>query len=399
MPIVNRYRTQGIPKNRYAVDPAQSAIKALAPVIQEQYNNAFAVNSYPVLVFQRLASGRICSCSQTLNENPTVPAVQLYDEAGNASEATIKTLTTGFQYEIKRYASRDKQTVGNQVLEPADINPNERPFHNGTALDDEFAGRIDTDDFHIIDSPLTMGANVCGICFATGIVGGFALFGGNRIILDATAQPTLSKAFIDRKEHPFKLSFEEDDGSVEFLVTIPIGIYSILNIRVFDNTKEISAPIQIWDATNSIWVAVNASNLLTYATGLPIRLQVLGTTSTPFTHLEIAYLSTGTPLYADYPRLNNTGDLTAVDAIDPVSLNISPLLNGLRAYDCVYDVIQNRLWRVTSVTDFFDRNRNPHGWDCQARYIQPYENMAQLVSKQMTDNLYVNLPRRLSLNI
>lgn len=392
-----QHRQQPKPKNRASVSIAQSAINTMAPQIQEQYANALAVNGYPSLIWTRKQHGRICSCSQHIVKGFT-DTVGTFDTDGNASSETIASLTSGFEYRIKRYG--EKVNAGNPVPPTTTITEankfDENKIKTGNELEDDWSVEIEPEEGTVILPNTNLGANPCGVCFNNGVVGGYNLFGGQRLVFDATVEDSkrvLSGYVIDKTERPWKFVATTNTPTAEFTCLLPALIVSGLQLRVFNNLDVVVVESEIW--TGSAWVSLTSANLISYATGLSSKVRVKGNIDTKFTHLEITYLVSSTPVYVEYPKITNTADLTAVDAIDSISLNIGPQVSDIAGFDLIYDLVFKKLWRITSTSELVDRNLNPHGWDVNARYVQTYENINSLVSIELVTNSSIYLPRRL----
>jgi len=379
------------PRNRRTVTVAQNAIKRVAPMAQEQYDNAIQVNGYECLIYQRLENGRKCSCSKAAKVLPTV-----LDEEGNATQEHINSLLTGQAFGIDEYGSQpNNKTTGNSYTSPA---PNEDDFpileekstNRNITPDDVNAVELEqfNDDDFILEQDAAMGSmGRCGVCFSSSYVGGYNLFNGIRLVYDTTyfdsnqkGTSKTYKATINKSQAPNTFEINDIDGYVEFDIVIPKNVIDVHFIRVFNNFDVIpQALIQIKNSSMSDFIDLNTSNVFSFATGLPcsIRISKLAV----FTHVELQFAATYEDTKIEYPRITKTGDVSVIEGIDSVTLVASPKVTDLKPWDIIADGVFGKLWRVTNANLFNDNHLNNHGWDIQARLVQSYEVQSYLFVK------------------
>ena len=368
MSIAQHFNTQVQAKNTHSVDNAKKQLAAITPIAQQQYENALKVNGVDAIIYARLHSGRVCTCSQgkQITESP------VFDDAGNASQLHIQAMLTGTEVKIKRYGSRESNGV-DVTAQNIDV----PIFHNNPTNDLD-----DPVDQNVIDGeldlefPLGAGhAGLCGVCFGTGFVGGYAPLNHNRQVVDSTS-PNLVLSGVSRCPDEFPTRFEwlDPKGFIETNLLIPFNS-SVVRISLYNNTDEISAAnyiLKVWDGAD--WVV---SDLTTYNTGIMCKVRIYSVALTKITHMEVQ-TSLGIHTYIEYPRLSKTGDLSVLDAVDGVSINVGPTVSSVQTFDIIADVTYGKLWLVTSSNWFNDANLNIHGWDIQARLVQSYEAMSNL---------------------
>jgi hypothetical protein len=101
-----------------------------------------------------------------------------------------------------------------------------------------------------------------------------------------------------------------------------------------------------------------------------------------FTHLSMQIMLSAMPTYIDYPHLSKTSDPTVLDAIDAVQLNVAPEVPIVKPFDLLFDRVFNKLWRVTTVDVMTDRILNQHGTSCNARVVQEFESLWQIIPRK-----------------
>lgn len=379
-------------KNTKAVAIAQRRLEQVAPVAQERYNNALAVNGYSAIIYNRLDTGIRCSCTQVVSVDPTNTA--LLDENGNASQEHIHNLLS-HSFSISDYGITDSNTAAQKVLTSEGLvqsnlrtyevdtgNPSLRPEHyRSDLLDNPLASDvgidIDVDDFEL--NPGMSTASKCTTCYGTGFVSGFSVNNGLRIIL--SPQTTDVDAFgysVNQNAAPHSWQNQSDPASyVDFGVVIPRNVLSVDRIRVWNNGDDVTTQAVLeLGATSSSLQPLTSSSLLTNAIGTRILIRVSAVDT--FTSVELQFNLSQIDTNLDYPKLSKTGDLSVLDATSSVNLVVGPTVYRVAPWDVIYDNVNNKFWRVTNATNFQDKHRVIHGWDIDARLVQAYEIYNQL---------------------
>jgi hypothetical protein len=369
------------PRNTRIVDSAIDGIAATIPLAQEQVTNALEVNGIEAMIYNRLNNGRMCSCSlgtKTKNASPL-------DEEGNASPEHIHSLLQGqeFSVSINRYGARntDKPSAPNEVVgKPPTLDMREQERFS----DDDAEANELVDDLTPFQTENVLGGvsgSVCAVCYGSGFIGGFNLVNGARIVVDADyPDATYVKASSNHAAFPHEVDLV--NGEFQFSLTHPASALSLDSCMVFHGFEPAeNLTLLVMHPINSgTWVEFDPANYQTYADGKRRQFKVAGTGV--FTHVVFQFNLIQTPVFIEYPKLSLTGDLTNLEGIDSVSLNVSPVVTDLDVWDIVFDSTYNKLWRITNVNPFKDRNRRNLGWDCNARLVQAYEPFANLPRRE-----------------
>lgn len=390
-------------RNTKAVPVAQKRIDQVADLAQEQYNNALSVNGYDALVYNRMTAGRICTCSKVFKHTTG----QILDENGNATEAHIQALLTGSDFAIEDYATttnpiaNSSKTALKQIrtITPEGSVAIKKPYKESIELEDPFATDVlpvETLDDAFSEVNLgAVSANKCGVCYGSGFAGGYSLHNGNRFVFDSTFPAMQCYGYaIMQEQAPNLFEQADEQGQVRFAVTLPIGALSVDRLQVWNNTTLIKdATLQIGSTLTNL-ITLDKASVMTFTNGLPCVIVVSGVEK--FSHLELQFNMSSIHTYIEYPRLTKTGDLTVLDAIDGVTLIVSPLVLNVQAWDIVVDNVFKKAWRIQSSNWFNDRKMNIQGWDCQARLVQDYEAFKNLAGRFDNGTRYVttNLPRK-----
>lgn len=379
MPVRTPSNRRLHPQNTKVVDKAIDRIKTIAPIQQEKYWNAFKVNGYTCLVYNKLRAGRKCSCSTVIKSDP------MLDEDGNASKADIhKALTGGLAFGVSEYAETSQRIGESTVIRELDTQAKPR-LDVTTDLASPQQGTVEPDEFSMDFVEMDISAlsnNRCGICYGSGYVGGYNLCFGNRFVFDTTYEAKNQFGFsIAQQNVPYSfVNAGSEESYVDFTVTLPAALVGIDRLSVWNNTQLVtSARIQAGLNVASLQ-EVEEKDLQVFCTGTPIIIRVSNVSE--FTHLEIQINSSEEDTYLEYPRLTETGDLSVLDATQSVQINVSPKILDIRPWDIIVDTTLKRIWRVTDANYFHDRNYNIHGWDVSARVVQVYERFSILPTRE-----------------
>ncbi len=396
------------PQNSRVAKVAADVVNNVAAVQQEKYDNAFIVNGFPCLVYSRLRQGLRCTCGGGHVEFK--PATNItFDENGNATEDTLNSLlfdekvegNSNSLFSVDDYSSEPSTSTedGGYSINltphidsvPEDNETNEYA-PDSSFIDPELLGDDDTiDEGSSIVNNIVGVTNVnCGICYGSGFVGGYSVLLGNRLVFDTQYKQLATDGYyVDKQTTPntFRKGGENLDAHVDFIIPLPKFIEGIDALRVWDNSRQVFNVEILAGATVGSLVAVNENNLSVFCTGAPVYVRVKGPIS--FTHIEIQINLSKDVTYLEYPRFTKTGDPNVLDAVGDVNIVISPKVLHVDVNDMIVDLINQRIWRITSITDFKDRNVNIHGWEVNARLVQKYEKFSILphrVNKQNQKN-------------
>ena len=396
------------PQNSRVAKLAADVLNNVAAVQQEKYHNAFIVNGFPCLVYSSLRQGLRCTCGGGHVEFNPVTNIT-FDDNGNATEETLNNLlfdektegNSGSLFSIDEYSTEPSTSTENggytinltpNVSDtPEDISSNEYSPES-SFIDPELLGDDDEIDqgSHIVNNIVGVTNVSCGICYGSGFVSGYSLLLGNRLVFDAQHKQLATNGYaIDSKTKPFtfRKGGENLDASVDFIISLPKFIEGIDALRVWENTRQVFNVEILAGATVNNLVTVTENNLAIFCTGAPVYVRVKGPIS--FTHIEIQINLSKDVTYLEYPRFTKTGDTNVLDAVGDVNIVLSPKVLNVDVNDMVVDLINQRIWRITSITDFKDRNINIQGSIVNARLVQRYEKFSILphrVNKQNQKN-------------
>lgn len=390
------------PRNNRAAAVAKTRLAAITPLAQQEMMNSLGVNGFPSLVYKKLTpgSGHVCSCSKTVSTDPTAP---VFDDAGNATQAHISSLLEGSQFGIMDYARQP--TKANQV---GPLNGPETTLNDPTKLlrspdltstdpSDPLATTITEEPaegmFEVNPGAYENGA--CSVCYGTGVVGGFQLYGGYRIVIENSFPGIqLTNVTLDQTEAPHQLMFYAADAAIYFDLTLPFGASAQ---RIGCYLGRDPAPVWVQINTANGWQPFDITTASQYMDGLPHSFRAYSgvTQEVRITHIEIQLYQIGM-IPVEFPHLSRTGDLSILDPVQDVQLYIPPTIPFLYPGDIVADAVYGKLWRLKTVQYNKDSLKRNMAFECDARFIQPYEYLSDLWVPSELSTAQVTLEPRLS---
>lgn len=360
-------------KNTKAVPVAIDRIKTVAPIVQERYHNAFEVNGFPCVVYNKMYAGLKCSCTLGREESPVLP---LLDDNGNAAPDHIQSILMGSDFGIEDYGIRPNQEKEGKPFVIDSNNTKKKTFQPDHQLDNPLSTDVEA---NLNSTFLELEADrastgKCGICFGTGFVGGFNVHNGMRLVVSSVSEHTAFGYTVDQMVTPHSFSQDDPSGYVDFLVTLPFGATRLDALNIWNNQTNLTEVNAFIGLSTTGLVPLDKTSLLAHCTGTPVVIRVSGCVQ--FTHVEIQFNLTNETTYLEYPHFTKTGDLNVLDAVSNVQILVSPKVYQVQPWDIIVDLHDRsapRYWRVMDNTDFKDRNANVHGWEVNARLVQAYE--------------------------
>ncbi len=389
------------PRNNRAAEVAKTRLTAITPLAQKEIMNSLGVNAFPSLIYKKLnpGAGRVCTCSKALDVSPAAP---LFDEQGNASQEHIQSLLQGKEFSIQDYG---REPLTGDVIGPNGSpvktlqDPNQlirNPGIETSDPSDPLATEItNSDDFVAEVNPGAYENGSCSICYGTGVVGGFQVYGGQRIIIDSTFNNLeFFHANVDQSEAPNIISFFAPDSYVGFNLTLPYGAV-VQSVRAWKGRTPVAVWVQIY--VNGSWLPFDQTVAAQYMDGLPHQMRLISPSSEEvrLSHMEIQLYQVDL-VPVEFPHLSRTGDLSVLDPIQDVSLYIPPVVPYLYPGDLVADSVYGKLWRLKTVQYNKDSQMRNMAYDCEARLVQDYEYINDLLIPQGITTAQVTLEPRLS---
>ena len=323
-----------VPKNEKAIRPATETIKSLA-TLQQRYNqNAILPDGRLSLLYIPKINGLPCTCCSVFDP---------LDDSGNLTSESIEDILENAKkdYSLAPYASE------------------------GFTIDYDFMPVVadgeeaeESVDYKLTGVPSTS----CNVCFGTQFIGGYNLYGGARIVLDARA---FVRTGMLLDSSPIQVDCKLGD-TLTTKIVVPKGATRVDFVGAYSNSDLLDVEVRL-DG-----VEVGASNLLTFCTGLEQTIEILFTKPAKFTHfvLQYGYID----LYIDYSKYVNTTQNDRFAQLGDFTLAVPPLTgtSNLKG-SIVVDGVEGLTYRISEMSRSSNRFGNPLITECNARAVQPYE--------------------------
>lgn len=396
MGFTHRSNNRILPANSRAVNVARQTIRDLTPVQQRSYHNAFMVQGYEAVVYSRLWQGQPCSC-----QSRRQTAASILGEDGKLPPGTIdQIMSGGLEFQVNRYGasslpssdrngsnsgikglSRDDQFFGDLTSE------NQTPFPisgNARHLDDPYIDSTEPDgvngpnqDLEFDDiapdfdgEVLDLTGSRCTCCYGTGFIGGYSILGGTRKVIAPNSPEAISiEGSVELNVFPNAWRATR----IEIHVVLPVGYTGLDAFRVWNNIDRV--------VTGSVTIdslPFSSQLLAAKCDGRPHIIVLEFDAATYVTHLEVQIVQTRESALIEFPKINKGSNIALQDLTGDVDLSASPLIPHLAVQDVIVESTFGKPFLIKSADLWNDKDRNVHGWDCQARVIQPNELLAFL---------------------
>ena len=412
MPFYTKSNNRTLPSNSRAVDVSREALRDLMPVQQRKYDNAFKVQGYESLVYNRLTQGLPCSCQADQKI-----FTSLLDEEGKMPLGTMNNLLTGgMEFKVQPYGARSSGRA--DLRGPRNIPP--------LARDDQFYGELidenvlmgenvgtETDPY--IDrtplgssgergdngpvQPLTLDDNVemfdtnildmsntkCTVCFGTGFVGGYSVLHGWRQVLTChSPERDAITGTIEGNRSPNAFFAT----SVAFKTILPKGFLYLDAFKVWNNDNRAfpsSTTIDSLPYSDKLLGALSDGRVHT----IVVNFDVL----TYFTHLEIQIGLSKETAMLEFPKLTSGTNVEVRDLTEDVQIIGSPMIPKLSTYDVLVESSFGKAFIVGTSTKWNGKDRDVLGWEVSARVIQPSELLHNLPRRRQLQQRSVSMVR------
>jgi len=307
-------REPRLPKNTRGTDYARRTIKALANSANQQYRNAIEVDGIYGHLYNRLTHGEKCTCQTTSR--------QILDSDGNMDQRMMDALLDDIQ--MSDYNGEELEIItidGNKEL-PPDAPP------QGT----------------------TFGAGGCAVCFNTGIVGGYQIYGGRRYVFAPQMDDMqLKKVTINYEDSPN--TWRVQSGSK---ITIK---------------KKIPRAYDIAQTAVAMCNKIVGNFTLTEKDG-SYEFEFLEDSA--ITHIVIQVGSKSSLIPLNFDRVSVSFDAFDADKFNDVNVAIPPNIH-LTNRSIFIDPVRSMWWRLLDINHQNDSFGTEYGYTANASVVRPYE--------------------------
>lgn len=338
--------SKGMPKIRrvharnYIRDEADKRLKEVTEPYRQQGLNALGVDSYEVLLFLKKMSPSVCTCRE----------IQTETDLGDLPVANITKSGISETQEITidwRKPLFGETADGHHEDEADDLSQYD-------FADDEPAASAN----QILESS----AN-CGICYRTGFVPGFELYGKHRVVLTTKDLVNVSSYTIDRSvgPHPFERLHRE--GFVEFELQVP-RYFKAAGYSVRNNLEILS------DETVYAGDQPLTKGLLQQYAG---KVLVVRVRAELFTHLVFVFDLGTEPVRANIAQMSKTTDWTMFNTIGNLNIILPMTIPEVTTGSIIIVPKTGLAVTVTDAQYLRTADKSNLDWSVNTRVLQPQE--------------------------
>lgn len=348
MAVVIQSNNRVLPANQRAADVASLAVENIAPIQAQKIQAAFRVQGIEACLYNRLYSGQICTCHAAGK-----PLNSRLNKDGKASIDTINGIMLGSQFGFQDFGIIEDQSESYTAQQQGILSEGTELVPKDTVTLDDLVG--DFDAFAI--------ECACPVCFGTGFVGGYTLFGGYRkvhVVQDFNL-PAIAEIAYDAAPWSVKTY------SASIKTLIPKGIVGIDAFRCMNGTN--LADYQLFIDGKKL----TYNEVIRCADGRNHEITLLGNKDSEFTHLEIQFNMSNESVYFEVPKLTKGSDLNNLVDLQNFQLLMSPLVPHVNRIDIITESMWGYALMVQQTSLLNTRERQMLGWECDVRVIQPEE--------------------------
>ena len=252
----------------------------------EEQRNAISVHGTYVRYFNKLVTGKVCTCHLQDMNHP----------ASHDAHVTIE--------------SEFREPVGNTL--DAGV---EDLFEDDTSILSEDASGGVGDD-------LWGNTNDCACCFRTGITGGYSEIHHSRQVFDSAMAVEIDGFHIDTSTRPYSLINDGAGGCVGFRVTVPASFEEV-EFGVMNNRELLHEELFFMDTATQRYAPLTRAELERHAGD---EMLVYVREAKRFSHVVLNFSLPSTPLVADFPQDQRNLDYSRFENAQPQTMVISDLL-------------------------------------------------------------------------
>lgn len=379
MPVVQRSNNRILPNNSRQVDVAKKTLREVIDVQQQRTMNAFRVQGFDCLLYNKLRNGIKCTCQtsrKSVNSrlgkdgkadigfihelvtgsdfgaeayNPQVPSLQELNSITNFEDISSPN-SVGSNPFVGTF--NVKTDGGDYIREDIDLGIGDNGPNNTVDLDD-LVGDFDSFSFGFADV-------ACAVCFGTGYVGGYAPYNGWRYVVDVNNAKLMDTAEIDLTKRPWSTS-----GNFTFTLTLPRGVVGLDIVAL-----RLNSDLVAYEGTIDN-MPLNIPNLMKCFDGKEHTISI--STQSEWTHFEIQGVTTLEPAYFEFPKMQGRYNAALLESFEPFDLYIGPNVPALKELDIITENVYGKVLIVQGVTPWNTKEKNVLGWECSVRVCQPQE--------------------------
>jgi hypothetical protein len=331
---------------------------------QQQGLNALGVDYFEVNLYQRSLSTQICTCKQTevtpMHSNVSVSLTPNVINPHSTSDSILR-----IDYARPLFGGKTEATDNLDYHE-----------HLEFAEDDDSLEDYDEDEIPTRTSENLFSSNAdCGICYRTGYVPGYHLYGFDRHILATHSMTNVYGYTVNQGRAPHRFEKVDDrEGFVEFTFNVPRYFkklrFSVRNNNIVLSEEDIymSTPTALSYPTG-VAHPLSIDNLR-YAAGTPFVIRVL---AEEFTHVVLEFDLGVAPLHANIAQMSKNLDWTNMDTLGNMNVILPMTIQEVQSSDFIHVPSRNQVLKITDTPFLRTAKDKTLDWSVNCRICQPME--------------------------
>jgi hypothetical protein len=346
----------------YIDDEANKRFEQEVRPYQEQGLNALGVDYFEVLLYSRLMSTQVCTCKQTevvaqhntLNLSPNI----VNPNSKSDSEITI-------DYYRPLFGNKTEATNNNDFTSFKELDED----------DDLIDESIDDTELASTPSRNLLGANAdCAICYKTGFVPGYNLYGWDRKLLCTFDMVQISGYHLNQSTTPHTFQKEDKrEGFVEFSFIVP-RYFNSVKVSIRNNHASLLDD-DIYIKGSSV-TPISITYLKEFA-GKEVTVRI---TSELFTHIIFEFDLGCEKVHANLAQQNKNMDWTSFDTLGNINFILPMTVPEVQSSEYVYVPKRAQMFKITDVPYLRVADGRNLDWSVNTRVVQPQEPIRKIIA-------------------
>lgn len=332
----------------YIQKEANSRMDEIVNPAKEQQLNALGVDSFETFVFRALLSTTVCTCKET-------PQYR-YQE----------TSSTDIPINIRSQEVEIKISSGARPLfgEPSDFNAT---GDNDPNSEFELDDMDDQREYPVSSSVIETNPD-CGICYRTGFVPGYELYGHERKVYTTHDVEDMFAFTVNQTTTPHTLERVHNSGWTSFEIAIP-KYFKTCTYSIRNNYEIINDKVYVGSAYLTLAdLKANAGKTLV------VRVQ-----SNAFTHLVLDFDLGTVPVKANLAQMSKVVDWTMFETAGNIGIVLPSYIGELPVGTVLIVPSRNAAFKVSDVQYLKLANGSVMDWQCTTRFLQPQEKIRNIL--------------------
>lgn len=344
----------------YIQEEADRRLREVVAPYQRQGLNALGVDYFEVKYYHVVRSSTVCTCQQS-------EIVQNYSSMQQPKNSIIPNIVQNPDAEIVIDYSRPLfGTPGESKVAGDSYSELDSEQEDFTIIDEEDPPR---------ENKLFSTLNTCNICYRTGLVPGYELYGYDRKVLTTYDIDRSTGYLMDTGTAPHTLKKQAALGFVDFVLEVP-KYFKQVSVAVRNNQHLIKEP-QLTSNNTQLQLADLENNAG--------RSMIIRCTEEQFTHIVFEFDLGTEKVRANLSQSSKVSDWTMFDSLGNIQIILPMTITDVATSDIIYVPSKNTTFKVSDFNYLQTAGKKNLDWQVNVRVVQPQE---ALKSIHLTEILF-----------